>query len=723
MKRLLGGVVFGLLLGCFGMMAHQGRAAAAAYPCNIATHFGAAPCHGYFSGKAGSTADFNNLLNVLPSPALTKVTGSTTFIATIKNDLASGNYQTRIGAAFIIDTMLNHATFSGSGGVNSGVAYARNNFVTWENLVNHFSTAPAGASYGIRWSVMPTYAEFCGTAAKPTMNSAFFSDIQDDAFHATICPYGYTFGTPIIEFYWAGGKFDIGKGCGNVEMTANTVPIDAVPKGTITLTCDGATSRQVARIEFSDADGATDGYITTGGWTSGTVGAPGPVDITIPQSATEPYVPQLVSLHVKDVGRAGTQRYSVIATADTNVPCAGLTCGSLDVTPTRLDPYMHFSVTVTVTNAVNQPPSPATMDIAVTPPGGASFRYNGSKAAGGSGSVSTATFNNLGPTNAAGVFAVHWILHPPSGAATACNGTFTVTYLPYLQVYGGDVMAGASPTTAGGTGMCATNADAGVFSWNNHTADFSGGGAQYAVQALAAIQDFASGQDSDAPSPAGLSFANTYTPADAGKLAAGQGLFGGYFGGTGADCDFTSDITSAPATANTTIGTTTIAAGTQTVRYITGADVYIDGNIVYAGTGGWTKVTDIPYFKLVVVGGNIYINSNVTQLDGLYVAEPDSSGGGTIYTCASALDTAVTPAAGGYFNTCKHQLVVNGAFVARQVQFLRTAGSLGQAKAGDTIAANHSAEVFNYTPELWLPRGAAAAGGGYAAITALPPVL
>lgn len=709
-------------------------------------------CHGYFSGvvpscmtSASGLCDTGRVLT-----GGINVNSGSAFVSTVTNALNGANTENKCGAAFIIDVMLGHGPFGSN--CTAGINYAKSKLSGWETLVLSYANS-TNPNYGIRWNVN----------ANPSVNSSWWSSINDDVFHENVyhctrtsgCPGTFnSYGTecanaladaahgcggkyrddgttgwvwktvnvsiPIIEFYFPGGTFSLERGCAN--LVGNFLPPPAVgtpPTGTISVACDAA-AQQTATVAFTDADGPTTGYITTGGWTSGSVSSPGPHAIPIPQSAADPYTQQQVVLHVVDVGTGAVVQ---VATAGTDVPCAGLACGNLDVTPTRLDPYMHFSVTVAVTNTVSQPPSPATMDLAITPPAGASYAYSGSKAAGGSGMVSTATFDNLGPTNNAGVFAVRWTLHPPSGANTVCNGTFTVTYLPYLQVYGGDVMAGSSPTAAGGAGTCATNPNAGIFSWNNHTTDFSGGGAQYAVQALAAIEDFAGAQGSDAAPPTDLSFANTYTPADAGKLNAGQGLFGGYYGGTGSDCDFTSDITGAPTTTDMTISATTIAAGAQTVRYITGADVYISGNIVYASTGGWTNVADIPYFKLVVVGGNIYINNDVTQLDGLYVAEPDGAGGGNIYTCASALGTPVAPATAGYFNTCKHQLVVNGAFVAKQVQFLRTTGSLGQAKAGDTVASNHGAEVFNYTPELWLPRGAASNDSGYAAITALPPVL
>jgi hypothetical protein len=265
------------------------------------------------------------------------------------------------------------------------------------------------------------------------------------------------------------------------------------------------------------------------------------------------------------------------------------------------------------------------------------------------------------------------------------------------------------------------DSNAGIFSWNNHTAGYSGAGAEYAVQALAGVVDFASALGSSNVPPTGLSFANYYNPADGTKLNASQGLFGGWWGGTTGDCDFTSDLTGPPITVNTTIGATVIGKGVSNTKYVSGADVYISGNIAYT-TAGWLSITDIPYFKLVVTGGDIYIDHGVTQLDGLFIAEPSAGIGGRIFTCAVGLRNPVSLGTAGSYTTCNQQLVINGAFVARAVAFGRTYGSVGQATGADSLASNHNAEVFNYTPETWLPRSSAASGS-YMAITGLPPVL
>ncbi len=719
-KRILLILSATVLLGFVGVAVRQHRVWAAPWPCTKSA-FGLAPCQGYFNGANGATTNLNLIDNVLPSPAFNNVTNAGNFISTMNSYLYSGNYQTRIGAAFIIDTMLNHGSFKSSGGSTAGVNYARANFGTWQALVNHYATAPAGASYGVNWKVNIPYDQFCGVNGWPaTVNSAFFTNINDDAFHQTICPFGYTFGNPVIHFHWAGGAFDIGRPCGNVELAVNAIPKDSLPVGTISLTCDAAL-QQIARVTLSDPNGATNGYITTGSWTyPGRFNSPGPVNITIPLSATDPYIAQPVQLHVKDVGIVGTQTYSVVATANTAVPCVTLSCGSLGVTPSVLDPHMGFSITVSVTNSAGSPPPGATMSLQITPPAGATYTFNGSQAAGGSGAVSSATFAGLGPTNNTGVFTATWTLSSATVNKT-CTDTFPVLYLPYLHVYGGDVTVGAAPSYSAGSSTCMSDANAGVFGWNNHTTDFSGAGAQYAVQALAQIRDFASAIDSASTPATGLSLANNYTPPDSTQLDPTQGLFGGYFGATTGDCDFTSDITTPPQD-GATINPPNSVSGIVTLYANT--DVFITHDVVYSGSGSWVNASQIPYLRLVVVGANIYIAPNVTQLDGLYVAEPDGTGaGGVIYTCATSSGVPADLAVPGTYDTCNQKLVVNGAFVAQSVEFLRTSGSLGDARPSDSLASNHAAEVFNYTPELWLPRGLNNLNNNYTAITGLPPVL
>jgi hypothetical protein len=224
--------------------------------------------------------------------------------------------------------------------------------------------------------------------------------------------------------------------------------------------------------------------------------------------------------------------------------------------------------------------------------------------------------------------------------------------------------------------------------------------------AMGQIQDFASTQGSSGQ-PTRLSFANT-----TGKTNAPAGLFGGDAGSVAAVCNYISDLKPSTTLQTATPVTARGVSGQQEL-FMQG-DVQIKGNVIYNGTGGWTSLAAIPRFKLVVVGGNIFIDKDVTQLDGLYVAIPSASGiGGNIYTCSIG-GSAVLTSSPTFYTDCNKPLIINGAFVAKSVQFLRTFGSMSKPGA---------AEQFNYSPELWLPRTVNSVGSDYNSITGLPPVL
>ena len=113
--------------------------------------------------------------------------------------------------------------------------------------------------------------------------------------------------------------------------------------------------------------------------------------------------------------------------------------------------------------------------------------------------------------------------------------------------------------------------------------------------------------------------------------------------------------------------------------------------------------TNIPSFALNVKGGNIYIDPAITELDGLYVASKDGAGrGGKIYTCGTASGASFAPMpAASLFNGCHQQLVVYGAFVANQVNLMRTFGSLRDATAGEGVGGSHApAEKYRAGPDF-----------------------
>lgn len=318
------------------------------------------------------------------------------------------------------------------------------------------------------------------------------------------------------------------------------------------------------------------------------------------------------------------------------------------------------------------------------------------------------------------------------GPVTSAETCATVLYKPFVSVVGGDVEAGA-PMTINGSDCTTVGQDqtAGYVSWNQENATYNGAGVQYAAMVLNYLQDFASAQGSGL-TPSGLSFANT-------RNVSGTDLYGGGFGSESCvpDYFYPAETMTPTYTGNHTLGggdmnkavyinggnltvggNTSVGNDTNTVFYVNG-NVYINGNITLSNN--YPSVKDIPSFS-IIASGNIYISPSVTELDGLYVAEPTSKNtGGNIYTCTTApfAIAGLITSVGTYYTTCNTRLDVYGSFIAKQLWLLRTNGSL---------STNTPAEKFHYDPQIWLsePSDIVAGqgnAGSYNAITSLPPVL
>ncbi|HSX16643.1 MAG TPA: hypothetical protein VLH86_00920 [Patescibacteria group bacterium] len=323
----------------------------------------------------------------------------------------------------------------------------------------------------------------------------------------------------------------------------------------------------------------------------------------------------------------------------------------------------------------------------------------------------------------------------PAGADATAEVCVAVTAKPYLRVYGGDVSAGNGFASGAGSSTCSNNSGAAIVSWNRGSASgYAGSGVQFAAMALSEINDFSTalGNTSGAPKPSGLAFANT---------APSGSNFGGSFGAVtcvpdryaekpagapGGSSNVGNMATgvyalTGPTTLGGTIGSNFSGTPQQVLLYVDG-DVLIDNNIQYPAS--WTSGN--PPLFVLVARGNIFVSQSVTTLNGTFVAQPNGSAGGIIYTCANpALPaTAVSQAFATFYSTCKNKLTVNGAFVARQVRFLRTNGTLSQSTAGETSATGFGGEVFNYGPANWMVMPpSATTDSDYDAITGLPPVL
>lgn len=135
----------------------------------------------------------------------------------------------------------------------------------------------------------------------------------------------------------------------------------------------------------------------------------------------------------------------------------------------------------------------------------------------------------------------------------------------------------------------------------------------------------------------------------------------------------------------------------------------------------------------VIVRGNIYIKPGVTELNGMFIAQPTVTApvitNGRIFTCFNTTDADTADVANDgkwIANNCGNKLLVVGGFVAAKVNFLRSHGTLGGGVAQEPAASANIAEVIQYSPEYLigkpiLPKNVKS--GDYQSIVSLSPVL
>lgn len=304
---------------------------------------------------------------------------------------------------------------------------------------------------------------------------------------------------------------------------------------------------------------------------------------------------------------------------------------------------------------------------------------------------------------------------------------------PFISFYGGDVSAGGD--FAGGT--CS-----GVANIVTHNKNGLGSGVEFAAQATGVIQGFKTSKRNPTAAQA-LAFANTG--------AASGGL--GEFGNNGCIKDYFTDIDAGYVTPEPS-GATTVnfnrsgnfyykpTSGVMTMGGAIGntyrAGIYIDGDLIInngitAGTA-WSSISQMSALH-VFVRGNIYIQSNVSELTGLFVAQPkiavpSPATTGRIVTCATGVQPVVPE---NLFELCGGRtgtrLVVRGALVANHIDYLRTANSLRNATTTTqeaNPATSQSAEVINLVPELLMvapERIKSDKKKDYQFFTSMPPVL
>lgn len=331
-----------------------------------------------------------------------------------------------------------------------------------------------------------------------------------------------------------------------------------------------------------------------------------------------------------------------------------------------------------------------------------------------------------------------------AGGSTTCETDFTVYIKPYLKIYGGDVWSGADfPGTD-------DSSSASIYAFANaNGVNSNGSSSQLGVTSLLNIKGFYSSSlrtsGFTGVAPKATTFANV------GNSYANSAFGGGF--GSGAKLktiDYYTDTRNTSLGSSTlsgnvpasrgrvqytmpggsTLSNMTIGRGSQAAVYVNG-DLYINGNISYDSSAR-TGLSDIPFFALIV-RGDIYIAPNVTNIDGMIVAQAYRSGGsdvgGRIYTCAAGLRSPYATTTAAIANNCGNKLTVNGSFTAKQIRFLRHVTTYSLAPTREARNSNGAGEVFNFSPELYMapsPLSNGETNGSeptkYDAIFSLPPV-
>jgi hypothetical protein len=329
---------------------------------------------------------------------------------------------------------------------------------------------------------------------------------------------------------------------------------------------------------------------------------------------------------------------------------------------------------------------------------------------------------------------------------------------PYVHVLGSDAQAG------GGFGSGCTVSPGGIKTYLKRTGVTpTGSGVQIGALSIGPISGFSSAtlRGATPTGSTGLSFSNTDNitgglgdaPNEGGNLGNNHCVTDYFSKKPSSTTISTANATTAnlangtPAAKNITQyyepsgGTLTISGGTiddqSNLAIFVKGDVRITGPIKFTNAS-WGTIERIPSFYLIVKG-NIYIDKSVGQLDGMYIAQPNGATGGTINTCANG-SAAFSP--GALLSNCKSQLVVNGSFVAQHVYLERSFGSVRNAypgehltgatynctDSGNTPYGDCAAEIFNFSPELYLAQPAFTQSTGpttgkYDYVTSLAPVL
>ncbi|HEY1645328.1 MAG TPA: hypothetical protein VGF75_02990, partial [Candidatus Saccharimonadales bacterium] len=335
----------------------------------------------------------------------------------------------------------------------------------------------------------------------------------------------------------------------------------------------------------------------------------------------------------------------------------------------------------------------------------------------------------------------------------SCTGTFIIAAEPFARVFGGDVFAGVDSADMD---TCFNgNSSDGIKSFNNNARGSNigtGAGTTIADAATGANSGFTSGQGYVLSLLDPLTFSNNVASNYGGSFGSsscsGQDYYTAISSLTPADTS-TTFIGSCPSVISdnilsslglTSLGlfgnTITLNPGDKYICYST-TSVQIVSNVVYNLSGA--TAANLPVFEVVVDGGanadiNIVNNqealglgSTVTQLAGTYIDE-----GGDIcdnyhqfagIPIGCYVDEPAANANGRNTSAPLNELIVNGTFIANQLELYRSYGSINDDTTSRTTPPDsYDAEEFDYSPINWLASNDGGNTVVVQSVTGLPPI-
>ncbi len=383
-------------------------------------------------------------------------------------------------------------------------------------------------------------------------------------------------------------------------------------------------------------------------------------------------------------------------------PSPTIECGTFSTSPSPPNDEAGFTAKpgFVIKNGNSSPSYSYNLTLTIT--GAPPFTATNPPLAAGGGATTTPNINI--PGFPAGTYNGSYSVNVSGvGSVSGCDADITIANKPYVRVYGGDVLAGNGFLDS--SSSCSANGSAGILTYNDGNG--IGAGTQFAAQAPSAINEFASAnlRTTDPQPPTGLTFANT-SGTWGGNFQPAQLCAPNYF-------DITTNSTD-PIVGGNYNGDSISDSQHKVIKHT--GKVVITGNVTYSGSASWASLEQIPSFYLIVKG-DIYIDNDVTNLDGVYIAQ-----GGNIYTCTNG-GSLYSGAQLYDSDKCRNKLTVNGALLADQIRFLRVNGNVKDAVANEQSTSGNIAEVINYLPELWLvnPNLTDAPANSYDSLTSLPP--